>query len=76
MCILVASHISLGTINEIGPVTGKHLIITSQGSWIPEDDAFILLEKEYDIFCPAKRGYVKKRGLYEITPTIDQLKRR
>ena len=74
--LFIASHYSLGTVTEVGPITGKKLTITPQGSWVNEDDAFILLEKEYDVFCPAKRGYVKKRGLYEITPTIDQLKRR
>jgi hypothetical protein len=71
----VACSQAVGTIREIGPITGKSLVISMYGSWIPLNDADILVEREYPAWCPAKKQMVLRPNIvYRSAPNQRQLK--
>lgn len=70
----VACSQRIGTLREIGPVTHKQLVITMYGSWIPEEDADIIVEREYPVYCPASKKFVlRPHVVYPKQPNKQQL---
>lgn len=75
MWAFVACSQKVGTLKEIGPITHQPLIITMYGSWIPEEDADIILEREYPVYCPVRKEFVlRPHVVYSKEPNKQQLK--
>jgi hypothetical protein len=73
--VFVACSQKIGTLREIGPVTQKQLIITMYGSWIPEEDADVILEREYPVYCPVEKKFkLRPHVVYSKEPNRQQLK--
>ena len=72
MLVFMVSDNRLGNVTET--VNGKVITITSRGDWVDEEASWELLDKQYDIYCPALRGFKKQQGLFIGQPTADQIK--
>lgn len=70
----VACSPRLGTVRETSRVTNQPIIITHYGSWIPEEDADVLTEREYPVYCPVHQKVVLKPNLvFRTPPSVQQL---
>lgn len=76
MLSFVQSSVSAGNIKVMSKVWGREVIITPQGTWIPEDDAEEITEQEYKTWCPKEKRFVLKRAIFIITPSARQLENR
>lgn len=71
----VACSPRLGTVREISRVTGQPILITHFGCWIPEEDADVLTEREYPVYCPVKERVVLKPNMvFRTNPSVQQLR--
>ncbi len=69
----VQSSVSAGNIRVQSVVWNREVIITPQGTWIPESDAEIICEEEYKTWCPKEKRFVLKRAIFMVNPSARQL---
>jgi len=58
---MTADH-RLGTITET--INDETITIPPTGTWVKEEYSWELEAKQYNIYCPALKGYRKKQGLF------------
>ena len=54
----------LGTVRVTGPTTNRVYLIPRTGLEVDEDDFYLLIEMEFDIWCPAESRLIKRQGLF------------
>lgn len=74
--MFVASILRAGTIKEYSKVWQREVYITTQGDWIPTDDALEYLERTYPVWCPSEQQLVNRKAIFETQPSQRQYQAR